>query len=487
MKSLSFASVVPTAPLRLVTACLVTLAVAACGGPTEKAPPQEPTCGNGRLDSGEVCDPFIISGEGACPESCAAGATACGGFELVGDEDACTARCEWREVTECVDGDGCCAEGCDAQSDGDCSATCGDGVVDPGETCDGNCPTCDASACNAGGSTGSAATCSLECLSAPVSECIDGDGCCPDGCSESNDDDCRDSCGDGVLVAGETCDGDCPESCDDGDACTVDRLSGEKNLCNVVCVFDPVSQCVDGDGCCPSGCDHDSDDDCACVPRTCSQAGAACGQIADGCGGTLDCGGCQGGDTCVDNQCSSGRPVGSACTNSDQCESGECLESADYEGGYCTNTCERDTECAIGSNCVYVDAAQSGICAKNCQASNECRGGIYECWNYDGHGPSECLPYPGGDGVNGDACQNVGDCDILNTICIRTGGFDGGYCSAVCEFNFECDLDAVCLESSGTGLCVATCVDQSDCRSGYQCMEVTNGATGESVGTCVPD
>ncbi len=35
-----------------------------------------------------------------------------------------------------------------------------------------------------------------------------------------------------------------------------------------------------------------------CVPRTCAQQGRACGQAADGCGGTLDCGSCAAGDSC---------------------------------------------------------------------------------------------------------------------------------------------------------------------------------------------
>jgi hypothetical protein len=29
-----------------------------------------PLCGNGELDDGELCDPFIVEGEGVCPEEC---------------------------------------------------------------------------------------------------------------------------------------------------------------------------------------------------------------------------------------------------------------------------------------------------------------------------------------------------------------------------------------------------------------------------------
>jgi phosphatidylinositol-3-phosphatase len=41
----------------------------------------------------------------------------------------------------------------------------------------------------------------------------------------------------------------------------------------------------------------------ACVPTTCSAAGKNCGSIADGCGGTLSCGTCPAGESCVSNVC----------------------------------------------------------------------------------------------------------------------------------------------------------------------------------------
>ena len=43
--------------------------------------------------------------------------------------------------------------------------------------------------------------------------------------------------------------------------------------------------------------------DCRCEPATCTTLGAACGAVADGCGGTLECGGCSGGATCTDGAC----------------------------------------------------------------------------------------------------------------------------------------------------------------------------------------
>jgi hypothetical protein len=41
----------------------------------------------------------------------------------------------------------------------------------------------------------------------------------------------------------------------------------------------------------------------SCTPTTCAAAGATCGQVADGCGGTLTCGTCAAGNVCSANAC----------------------------------------------------------------------------------------------------------------------------------------------------------------------------------------
>jgi alpha-N-arabinofuranosidase len=67
-------------------------------------------------------------------------------------------------------------------------------VVDPGETCDPSsaCPSgCDdGNACTLDQMTGSAQNCNVACSYVNVSTCASGDGCCPGGCSSTNDDDC---------------------------------------------------------------------------------------------------------------------------------------------------------------------------------------------------------------------------------------------------------------------------------------------------------
>ena len=68
---------------------------------------------------------------------------------------------------------------------------CGNGTVDPGETCDGNCPTtcADALTCTTDAMVGAAATCDVACVHAGTG-CAAGDGCCSPGCDNATDSDC---------------------------------------------------------------------------------------------------------------------------------------------------------------------------------------------------------------------------------------------------------------------------------------------------------
>lgn len=70
---------------------------------------------------------------------------------------------------------------------------CGNGALEMGELCDGNCPdSCpdDGDACTMELLTGSAATCDALCSTASIVACTPGDGCCPIGCTAAIDLDC---------------------------------------------------------------------------------------------------------------------------------------------------------------------------------------------------------------------------------------------------------------------------------------------------------
>jgi len=180
-----------------------------------------PACGNGALEFGETCEPAA-----ACPTSCDDG-NSCTADGMVGSPGTCNSSCTATPISACVDGDGCCPAGCCGGAacgamDSDCSTTCGDGVLDPLESCDppSSCPTScdDGDACTSDQATGSAANCSAGCAHTAVTALMAGDGCCPMGADSTGDADCPPLCGNGVVEAGE--------SCDDGNTSSGDGCDG---------------------------------------------------------------------------------------------------------------------------------------------------------------------------------------------------------------------------------------------------------------------
>jgi cysteine-rich repeat protein len=236
------------------------------------------TCGNGVVDSdvGELCDTEIASGAGACPSSCDDG-LAC--TDDVLSSSGCAAVCLHSSITAPANGDGCCPTGADATTDTDCAGVCGNGVVEPGEVCDktipagmaGACPTaCDDGQVCTTNTLSNAGTCQAACSFTPITNPMNGDGCCPSGANSTNDTDCVVACGNGIYEPpSETCDkaipagmaGACPTMCDDGVACTSNVL-GNPGTCQAVCVYQPITSPANGDGCCPTGANANNDNDC---------------------------------------------------------------------------------------------------------------------------------------------------------------------------------------------------------------------------------
>jgi alpha-L-arabinofuranosidase len=165
------------------------------------------SCGNGVVDSGETCDP-----PGTCPAMCDDG-NACTANQQLGTAQACNVSCTYNAIVICSSGDGCCPAGCSFSTDADCSASCGNSVVDSGETCDppASCPaSCDDGlACTLDQLTGSAENCNVACSNTTITACTSGDGCCPMGCG-ATDADCSGGMGGMGGTAGASGSGGSP-------------------------------------------------------------------------------------------------------------------------------------------------------------------------------------------------------------------------------------------------------------------------------------
>jgi hypothetical protein len=107
--------------------------------------------------------------------------------------------------------------------------------------------------------------------------------------------------------------------------------------------------------------------------------------------------------------------------------------------------------------------------------------------NYDGLTDCEdptckALPTctPGATPVGG-VCSASSDCQANNTdpVCIDQlqFGWPQGYCTEFCDLSTnDCPASSTCAPmldgSGGTGLCMASCAVDADCRSGYTCADI---------------
>jgi hypothetical protein len=232
------------------------------------------TCGNGVVElPWETCDTASVPL--SCATDCPPPGT-CSTWKRTATT-GCDVRCTPEPITACANQDGCCPTGCDASNDSDCLPRCGDGLVEPPETCDrsitaghaGACPSscADNDPCTLDFARGTPGSCTRACSHVLITACGGGDRCCPAGCSAETDSDCAPVCGDGQLQGQETCDpiSTCPTSCpSDGDPCTVDQLVGSAATCSAACAHVPILRCsgTQKDGCCPTQCNAISDSDC---------------------------------------------------------------------------------------------------------------------------------------------------------------------------------------------------------------------------------
>ncbi len=200
----------------------------------------EDTGGSGAPTTKTCSDGSVIPIEDPC--NCPTSAADCD------DGDPCTVEtftssgecgtCSSSVVNACGAIDGCCPAVCSADNDDDC-AGCGNGRVDDGETCDGDCrelvTACFESArtCQTASIDGDPDSCDVACVIEEISACGPEDDCCPDGCTSNQDLDCAGGAG-GPIRHGEACAAD-PDACED--ICVDSNLAPElpeDGLCTVV-------------------------------------------------------------------------------------------------------------------------------------------------------------------------------------------------------------------------------------------------------------
>jgi plastocyanin len=184
---------------------------------------------------------------------------------------------------------------------------------------------------------------------------------------------CNPSC-DGKTCGDDGCDGSCG-TCDDGSTCT-------DGACVVNCVAatecDAAITCGDIDDGCGGTltCGTCGDDEtcnagtCECAPITECEAAITCGDVDDGCGGTVSCGTCDDGDTCTDGACCTPTCDNATCDNDDGCGGTcGCADGDVCKAGTCecaptcdNATCDNDDGCGGTCGCAATDVCNAGTC-----------------------------------------------------------------------------------------------------------------------------
>ena len=430
-------------------------------------------CGNGVLDSGELCDGTLFaSGARVCPASyslvsgktvndikcntaCALAidgvcepSALCGNGKLDGDEP-CDGVLFAAGARECPSGQSLVSgksenditcQGCRVVTSGVCEvkAVCGNGVVDEGEACDGKA------------------------FGEGTRECPDGESFLEgksenditcQGCRVVTSGVCAPSakCGNSALDDGEVCDGDKfaenARQCPEGQVLAEGKTSADIT-CSASCAVVTSGACVDastdpkcGDGrldagelcdgtqfadgvrVCPEGkifaegktsADITCSDACDVVTSGACEASELEWRISDDCAGKNTCRvtyKCENHACVIDHRYA-------ACTSSEQCTSSD-APYCDTASGCCM-ACTDDAQCGAGKKC-HTDGRCIDECATNADCTNKskplCQAGACVA--------AECL--------------SAADCTC------------GGEQKAVCD-NYQCTCNDACVDSMATGL-----------------------------------
>ena len=341
--------------------------------------------------------------------------------------------------------------------------TCGNGMVEYPETCDGgNAVSCDG--------------CSLYCR---TESCGDGNACTTDQCSPTIG--CGftrrqngSSCPDGLVCNGnETCQsGLCTAgtnapsgtTCNDSSLCTTsDQCNGSGS-----CVGAPVT-CNDGNVCTTDGCNPATgctttnntlpcNDSNACTTSDTCSAGSCVGGSPPNCndGNVCTTDGCNPASGCTATPNTLPCNDSNACTTSDTCSGGSCVGGAPPDCND-SNVCT-DDGCSPASGCTHTDNTAPCSDGFFCNGTDSCFGGT-------------CNQHAGDPCTGGAACN--ANCNESSDTCFTPAGGgctdDGNACTAD-----QCD---------GSGTCSHTAIS---CDDGNPCTtDSCNPGTGcQHEGSC---
>ena len=157
-------------------------------------------------------------------------------------------------------------------------------------------------------------------------------------------------------------------------------------------------------------------------------------------------------------------------------EVAECSENVPCGFG---ETCQEGTcvsqSCATSSQCPMENYCDKGACVTGCQGDEDCYPG-----NSCDLGTNSCQTAHCTDSQID--CDFKEICNVVTGECVEASGI---YCRE-CELNSECGGSGnVCMHwGLERSFCGVTCESESDCPSGFTCIDWNDTETGQLVRQC---
>ncbi|MDI3292048.1 hypothetical protein [Polyangium sp. 15x6] len=468
-------------------------------------------CQSGFCADGICCDKAC---DGVC-EACSAALTG-------GANGTCAASLEGTDPHgDCLDqGAGSC--GTDGTCDGQsacrvyaagtiCAAGgCAAGVQTNPDTCDGvgNCVDMGTASCAPYACSGDvcASMCGMDLQCATGQYCAAG-ACMPKkmqgaSCGGANE------CASGFCVDGVCCNAACGGACQ---ACsTLKKGSGANGVCGSIAVgTDPDSECLEqsasscgtngvcngagacqlyaaGTVCAASSCTGGTQtnaDTCngmgtcadggtkACAPYVCGA-----GSCKQACVGDSDC---AAGSACVNGVCGTKKPLGVACTQANECQSGFCVDGVCCDTT-CSGLCQACSKAKKGSG---TTDGTCGVILVGTDPDNECSEQSVVTCGTNGFcsGTGSCQLYPAGTAcvaascmgstlMKADTCNGMGACIDGGTTNCSPYACTTAACKVTCAADADCVSTHYCAGAQG---CLAkkntgsACAAAKECASGF--------------------